>query len=204
MGFYEFAKSAVKLYYKIFYRIEVEGIQNIPKENGFIVSANHKSLNDPPLLAVALPIKFRFMAKEELFENKIFGAALRSFGAFPIKRGKNDIAALRAAIEILSNKENLMIFPEGARSPKGYMHKGKPGTALIAIKSKVKILPVGIDGEYKLFSKIKIRVGKPISLEEYYDERLRSEKLQQITEERLMPAISQLSGVSTYEDRDSR
>ena len=97
-----------------------------------------------------------------------------------------------------------MIFPEGARSPKGYMHKGKPGTALIAIKSKVKILPVGIDGEYKLFSRIKIRVGKPISLEEYYDERLRSEKLQQITEERLMPAISQLSGVSTYEDRDSR
>ena len=119
-----------------------------------------------------------------------------------MKRGKNDIAALRAAMNILSNKENLMIFPEGARSPKGYMHKGKPGTALIAIKSRVKILPVGIDGGYKLFSKITVRVGKPISMEEYYDERLRSDKLQEITDERIMSTISQLSGVSTYENRD--
>ena len=202
MSFYEFARAVVKAYYKIFYRVKIEGLENIPKEDGYIVCANHKSLNDPPLLAVALPIKFRFMAKEELFENKVFGAFLRFVGAFPVKRGKNDIAALRAAISILSNKENLMIFPEGARSPKGYMHKGKPGTALIAIKSRVKILPVGIDGGYKLFSKITIRVGKPISMEEYYDERLRSDKLQEITDERLMPAISRLSGVSTYENRD--
>lgn len=202
MSFYEFARAVVKVYYKIFYRVKIEGLENIPKEDGYIVCANHKSLNDPPLLAVELPIKFRFMAKEELFENKVFGAFLRFVGAFPVKRGKNDIAALRAAISILSNKENLMIFPEGARSPKGYMHKGKPGTALIAIKSRVRILPVGIDGGYKPFSKITIRVGKPISMEQYYDERLRSDKLQEITDERLMPAISQLSGVSTYENRD--
>lgn len=202
MSFYDFAVSVVSVYYKLLYRIKIEGLENIPKDNGYIVCANHKSLNDPPLIASLLPIKFRFMAKEELFGNKLFGAVLRKLGAFPVRRGKSDVAALRAAIEVLSNKENLMIFPEGARSPKGYMHKGKPGAVLIAAKTRVDILPVGVDGGYKPFSKITIRIGKPLSLAEYYEEKLRSEKLQAITDEKLMPEISALSGVSTYENRN--
>lgn len=202
MSFYSVAKSAVKLYYKLFYRVKIEGLENIPKEDGYVVCANHKSLNDPPLLGVMLPIELKFMAKEELFKNKLFGSALKAFGAFPVKRGKSDIAALRAAMGILENKGNLMIFPEGSRSPKGHMHRGKSGAVLIAAKTKTDILPVGIDGGYKLFSKITIRIGKPLSLEEFYEQRLRSEQLQEITDTQLMSAISKLSGVRTYENGD--
>ncbi len=202
MSFYKFALAVVKGFYRVAFRIKIEGIENIPKDRAFVVCANHKSLFDAPLMGVCMPIKIKFMAKEELFKNKIFGALMREMGAFPVKRGKSDIGALKTAMKILADGEILGIFPEGARSPKGYMHRGKSGAALIAIKSRVDILPVGICGRYRPFSKLTVRIGKPIELEEYYDTKTDSEILQGITDMQVMTEISRLSEVSTYENRD--
>lgn len=194
----------IRRLYKICFRIKIEGLENVPKDGAFVVCANHKSLLDPPLLAVCLPINLRFMAKEELFDNKLFGALIRALGAFPVKRGAGDLGAMRAAIKALKDGERLVIFPEGARSPKEHMHKGKSGAVLIAAKSSVNILPVGICGKYRLFGKITVRIGKMIELDEYYGKKNGSEILQGITDTCLMPEISALSEVSTYENRDCR
>lgn len=190
------------MFYRIAFRIKIEGTENIPKDKAFVVCANHKSLFDAPLMGVCMPIEIKFMAKEELFKNKLFGSVLRAMGAFPVKRGKSDIGAIKAAMKILAGGEVLGIFPEGRRSPKGYMSKGKSGAALIAVKSGVNILPVGVCGEYKLFSKIIVRIGKPIELSEYFGAKLDADALQEITDNQLMPAISELSEVSTYENRN--
>lgn len=202
MNFYKFGVTVVKGFYNLFFRIKIEGLENVPRDGAFVVCANHKSLLDPPLLGVCLPINLRFMAKEELFNNKLFGALIRALGAFPVKRGTGDIGALRAAIKILGEGERLVIFPEGARSPEGHMNKGKSGAALIATKSKVNILPIGICGKYRPFSKLTVKIGKMIELDEYFDTKNSSVTLQDITDTRIMPAISELSGVSTYENRD--
>ena len=202
MSFYKIARAAVKGFYRIFFRVRIEGLENIPNARAFVVCPNHTSLLDPPMLGACLPVKLRFMAKEELFKNKLFGALIRALGAFPVKRGSGDIGALKAAMRIVSEGHSLVVFPEGGRSPEGHLRRGKSGAALIALKAKADILPIGICGKYRLFSKITVRIGKPIELDEYFGEKLNSEGLQEITDKRLMPAISELSGVCTYENRD--
>lgn len=202
MSFYGFARGLVKLYYRIVFRVKAEGLENLEPGRNYVVCPNHKSLNDPPLLGTCVKTSLRFMAKEELFENKLFGALIRVLGAFPVKRGEGDLAALKAAIKLLKDGENLVIFPEGARSPKEHLHKGKSGAVLIAVKAGVDIVPVGICGTYKPFTKMTVRFGKPIRLGEYFGKRVDSDTLQDITDNRLMPAISELSGVPTYEDKN--
>ena len=204
MSFYGFVRGAVKAVCNILFRIKIEGLENLPENGAYVVCANHKSNFDPPMLGSCMPVPLRFMAKEELFKNKLVGGLLNSVGAFPIKRGKSDVGALRAAMKMLAAGENVAVFPEGSRSKNGHLKKGKPGAALIAVKAGVNILPVGIDGSYKPFSKITVRIGKVIPLENYFDEKIDSETLQAITDESIMPAISQLSGVPTYENRDCR
>ncbi len=203
MSFYKVARAVIKAFLKIAFRIKVEGTENIPSEGALVVCANHQSLCDPLMLAMCMPFELKFMAKEELFKNRLFGGLIRALGAFPVKRGTGDIGALKLAIKVLSEGHRLVIFPEGSRSPEGYMAEGKSGAALIAVKSRANILPVGVCGKYKLFSRIVVRIGKPIVLEEYFGTKVGAETLQDITDNKIMKTISELSGVPVYEDRDS-
>ena len=199
MNLYWIGKGIVSCFLHLCFRIRVEGIENVPKGQNFVVCANHKSNLDPPALGTAMPISLRFMAKEELFKNKLFGALLRALGAFPIRRGKSDVGALRAAVKMIQSGESVGIFPEGGRSKnKGQMRRGKSGAVLIALKAGVDILPVGICGEYKPFSKIIIRIGTPISMANYHNEKIDGEELQRITDEELMPAIATLAEVKVH------
>lgn len=202
MSFYKFARTVVRGFYFMLFRIKREGLENIPQNETFVVCANHKSLLDPPMLGVCMPMRLRYMAKEELFRNKIFGSLITALGAFPIRRGRSDVGALRSAMKMLAEGECVAVFPEGGRSPSEHMRRGKSGAALIAAKAGVKILPVGICGRYRPFSKIIVRIGKPIDVGEYFDGKLDTEVLQSITDNSIMPAISELSGVRTYENRD--
>lgn len=203
MFFYNFVRALVYAYFKIFYKVNIVGTENIPTDDAFIVCANHTSNLDPPLLGACLPFKLSFMAKEELFKNKIFAKIITSLGAFPVRRGKGDLGALRSAVKILKSGSKLAIFPEGGRGNGEHLRKGKAGAALIAIKAEAPILPIGINGKYKLFGKITVHIGKKIVLEEYYGKRFDSEELKKITDDKIMPTISELSGVKTYENRDS-
>ncbi len=199
MSFYSVARVLVKGVLHLLYRIRIEGKENIPTEGTYVVCANHKSMMDPPLLCCCLPFPVRFMAKEELFRNKLLGGILYAVGAFPIKRGKSDVGALRSAIKMLESNENVAIFPEGTRSKGDTMKRGKQGAALIAIKAGVNILPVGIEGDYKLFRKMTFRIGKVISLEEFFEKKTTGDDLQSVTDEKIMPSIGALAGVKPYE-----
>lgn len=101
MSFYTFAKSLVKGIFKILYRIEVEGIDNIPKEGRAILCANHISNLDPIVLGIICPRPISFMAKKELFSNKLFSKLFYSLNAFPVDRQSSDISAIRKSLEVL-------------------------------------------------------------------------------------------------------
>jgi len=79
------------------------------------------------------------------------------------------------------------------------MRKGKSGAAMIASKAGVDILPVGICGEYRLFSRMTVRIGTPISMDAYFERKVEAEELQAITNAAIMPAIAELAEVQTYE-----
>lgn len=155
--------------YKIF------GIENIKDLKGpYIICANHLSNIDSVYLVVSNKDQIRFMAKSELFKNRILGFLFSRLGAFGVQRGKGDRKALSKAQIILRNKEVLGIFIEGTRSKTGEFLRPKSGAALLAIKEKVPVVPVCITGggyynKVKLFKRTYISYGKPIYLNKLFE-----------------------------------
>lgn len=168
---YQIAKFLVWLAFKIAFSVKFEGRENIPKDTTVIFTSNHRTNADPPLIGCAIKGRHSFMAKEELFENKLFAWLIRGLGAFPVSRGKGDTAVLDTAVERLENGTNLMIFPEGTRSKDGKVHRGHSGAAVIAARSGKPVVPVGIvfGEKLKFRTKIRIKYGTPIDPAEYVE-----------------------------------
>lgn len=176
MTFYTFFARMSFVYYKIFYKVEVNGIDNIPSVGRIIVCSNHVGLADPILLGSIIPRKLNYMAKKELFENKFIGFWIKKLGAFPVDRDNSGLAAIKTAINILKDDGVFAMFPQGQRTQSENDESVKPGIAMISIKSKSPIIPIHIDTQYKLFKKIKVNIGKTINFDEYFDRKLSTEQ----------------------------
>jgi len=150
----------------------VKGRENIPEQGPLLIVANHINLADPPILGVSIRRKVMFMAKEELFRSRFSRYIIRNFGAFPVHRGQLDRRALRQAEQLLARGWALVMFPEGRRSNNAQLQTAFPGSALIALRSGVPILPAGITGTENikgigwLFRRpqVTVNIGYPFSL----------------------------------------
>ena len=163
--FYNFVKNFVGFFVKIIYRVEVLGIENIPTdEKRLIICGNHKCNLDPVTISAVFDRQIFWMAKKELFNNKLLGGFLRKLGAFPVDRQGNDLKAIKNALKILKDGEVLGIFPEGTRVKEIDYTKIKSGIALIAQKTNSEVLPVFIEGDYKPFRKVKVHFRKPVRI----------------------------------------
>ena len=153
--------------FKVLFRAEIIGRENMPKEGAVILAANHMSNWDPPFLACFMRRHVAYMAKEELFEHPVFGAAIRACHAFPVKRGAADRAAIKTAVEVLKLGHCLGLFPEGTRSRTGKMRKAEAGVGLIAALTGAPVVPAAILGTDKIFAnggllpRLTVIVGKP-------------------------------------------
>jgi len=157
--------------YKFVLRGYLIGKENIPHKDSFIVVSNHGSLLDPPLLGHALGRNISFMAKAELFKVPFLGFIIKACGAYPVKRGIADKNTIKTACKKLSNDNCIGIFIDGTRQKNGRVNKPKQGAALLAFKNQKLLLPVAIVNSHRvmrfkfcipLFSKIVIKVGKPV------------------------------------------
>lgn len=157
---YTFFRALLRFLYKILFRVKAYGTENIPTEGAVILAANHISLLDPPMVGILIERKVHFMAKDELFKVPVFGPLIRSFGAFPVKRGSG-IDAVKQSIKLLKDEKVMGIFPEGTRNASD---EAKKGTAMIALRSKAQVVPAAIVGDYKLFRQTKVVYGKPIDV----------------------------------------
>lgn len=166
---YAVIKAVLKFIFHIAFNLRYEGRENIPKGEAVIYTSNHRTNADPPLVGCAVPRRHAFMAKEELFENKLFGWLISSVGAFPVSRGKGDTGVIDQSVEYLNEGRSLLIFPEGTRSKDGKVHKGHSGAALIAARSGKLIIPVGVvfGEELKFRTKVTVTYGKPIDPADY-------------------------------------
>lgn len=144
--FYDFATFSTGLLAHALSRVEVRGLENIPRTGPVILAPNHLHIADPPILGAFLPRKIYFMAKQEAWEHSFMGRLSRWFEAFPVRRGEVDLAAYRHALKILADGQVLGIFPEGHRSHDGHLQAGQPGAIILAQRSGAPIVPVAIYG----------------------------------------------------------
>ena len=166
--FYYFIRNLFAYFFRIFYFLQFNGLENLPLKGPYIIWANHTSWFDPPLVG-CLPLKkkkINFMAKDELFKVFPLGFILRKLEAFPVKRDTADRKAIRQALRILAEGGILGLFPEGTRVQSGELGKPHHGAALIALKSKKPVLPIAIKWPPRIFQPVKINIGPLIYFEE--------------------------------------
>lgn len=179
----KFGKLVLKIYYNVFFKLEITGQENLIEDQGYVLVANHRSNHDPLIVGANIKPIINFMAKKELFKNKFYETFFSIFNAFPVDRNNIDITAVKKSLRILKNKkQGLLMFPEGTRNRTNQPLEAKGGVAMIAIKAKVPIIPVSIDSNYNYFSKIKVKIHEPIHLDEYFNERLSIDEYQAIVQ----------------------
>lgn len=152
----------------LIYRYDVEGYENLPKEGSAVLCANHIHMLDSVSIVIHIKRMIYIMVKKELMTNKIGNWFFSKLGCFAVDRGKGDMKAIESAENHLKDGDLLLIFPEGKRNGMAKGEKMKKGAAMIALEAKAPIIPIGIQGSFKPFTKIKIRVGKPMDMTEYF------------------------------------
>lgn len=164
-------------FFKVYYKAKIEGSENIPKNESFIVAANHLSTYDPVIVSLAIKRPIAFMAKKELFESS---PKLRFwidlYGAFSVNREKLEISTIRTAQAVASTKKWILaMFPQSSRDVPGVITKVMPGAAYLAKLIGVKILPVAIIISHLQRPKpfegnLLVKIGKPIEVSDNIEE----------------------------------
>jgi 1-acyl-sn-glycerol-3-phosphate acyltransferase len=155
----------------------VEGLENVPRQGAALVVANHCSNLDPLFVGWAVGHRtnrlVHFMAKEEMRRWPVVGFLARNAGVFFVRRGEGDRGAQRIALQLLEAGSMVGVFPEGTRSRDGQLREARAGAALLAMRTGVPVLPVGIAGTHGIFpgrsrwphrSRITIRIGQTFQL----------------------------------------
>lgn len=169
-----FGRILVWLFFRIYGRGHVSGIENVPKEGAVLVAGNHASDLDPVIGWGLLCWRRKLwgIAKIELWEKPVTAYMMACMGGIPVKRGAVDRNMLRTVTDMLSKGEGVALFPEGTRSKDGKIQSPHAGVGLLVQKSGAPVVPVGIVGTYEMLpsgakrikpAKLGVRVGKPMT-----------------------------------------
>ena len=194
---------------RLLWRPEVTGGEQIPATGGAIVASNHLSLVDSIFLPLMVARPLTFAAKSEYFTGKRPGQRLaavymRATRQLSVDRADTRAAqgTLQAALELLQAGELFGIYPEGTRSPDGRLYRGRTGVGWLALASGLPVIPVAMVGTDRVLApghtvpslhQVGIRVGEPLTFEQYRDHRPAAQARRAVTDE-VMKAIGGLSG----------
>ena len=179
------------------YRLEAEGLENLPPDGGFVLAANHTSSFDPWPLGIPLwpERQLFFMGKVELF-NPVLAPLLRAGGAFPVRRGERDLEAIETAVRLCREGKVVAMFPDGTRKEKGlvkkFEHRPRTGSARIALEAGVPLVPAALKGTDRLsrLAKLRVAYGTPVELDDLEDKPV--QEVAQEATDRLMRRIYEL------------
>jgi 1-acyl-sn-glycerol-3-phosphate acyltransferase len=183
--------------FRVIFRLKSVGVENIPRQGGCVVAANHWSNIDPwPLAIPVYPRRFlRFMAKSELFWPPL-GWFIKGGGGFRVRRGQRDDEAMDAAVRLCREGHAVVMFPEGTRRRKGmrkkYEARWHTGAARIALEAGVPLIPAGISGTERVsrLARIKVAFGPAVDISDLGDGDLTDRATE--TTERLRAEIERL------------
>jgi 1-acyl-sn-glycerol-3-phosphate acyltransferase len=201
-------KAVLKPLLKALYRIRVEGLENVPKEGPAILAANHLSFLDSFFIPLVVKRrKVTYLAKADYFKKWKTAWFFKSAGQISCERGGGDKSqqSLEIALDVLKEGKLLGIYPEGTRSPDGYLYRGRTGVARLALAAQVPVVPVGLIGTEKVMPKsariprlwgrveVVVRFGEPIDFSRYAGKQKDRFVLRSVTDE-IVYEIMQLSG----------
>lgn len=171
---------------RLIYLTRTKGCKHIPRKGKMILACNHQSNADAFVIATTLyKRRYRYMCKREAFEkNKLVGWFLKKFGAYPIKRGGNDISAIKQTFKYLNDGKAVCMFPEGTRISSAEGGEVKNGLAMIALKTKSPIVPCILVKKPRPFRFNKMVVGEAFNLselEEFKDKKIDKELIEKAT-----------------------
>lgn len=164
-------KFIFRVYFRTFYKVEIVGLDNIPLTGPVVITCNHVSNYDPPLVGGFVGLKRDpvYIIKKELSKVPVVGSVLKSFGFIAIDRQRKggDLHALKSALKVVKEGKALFIFPEGTRSKTGKPLKPKAGVGFLLWHCNAPVIPIKVLNTEKLpFTRnLKIIVGKPFNLE---------------------------------------
>ncbi len=196
---YRLVHEAAKLFLKLFYRLEIHGIENYQPGPG-LLAANHASFLDPPILSACCPEEVHFVAKEELFKVPFLGWLIQILNSHPVGSSSSDAATLKLMVNLVKEGKKVILFPEGSRSMEGDFEPFQEGLAFLAYKAGAPVYPVYIHGAYAIWNrhrkfprwrgKLACVFGKPIALQQFAG-LAKKEALRAITE-KTKEAIAEL------------
>lgn len=202
--FYHPGSAIIGFVSRLLWDTRIDGVENLPRTGPFILVTNHTSNLDPLMMGWASGHQIdrivHFMAKVEMRSWPLLGWLATQSGVYFVRRGEGDRAAQQFSLDALAAGRPIALFPEGTRSRTGHLRAGKPGAALLAIRSGAPLVPAGISGTHRIFpkgarfpraSKVRIRIGEPFTLPHQPKGRLDREALAAGTE-RIMSAIEAL------------
>ncbi len=172
-----------RIFARTFATIEVQGLENVPRTGSVILAANHISNLDPVVAGAWITIALRrrrvhWLGKRELFDWPVIGWASAHGGVHPVNRGNADVESFRLAAKILESGYVLFVFPEGTRSPTGELQEAKDGTAMLAMRTGARIVPIGINGSDAVWRKgqklpspfprrtVTVRIGESFAIDD--------------------------------------
>ena len=173
---YRFLKGLLNIVVQIIFPYKFVGNKKIDKGVPCVLVGNHYRLWDIVHMACASKDRVHFISKKEVYDNKFLGFLAKKIEAIPVSRDGNDLKAVMTALKYLKKGEKIAMFPEGKRN-RTYeiLLPLKGGAALFAIKAKVPVYPVVLDGKTKLFRRTKVKIGDAIDLSEFYDVKMTPE-----------------------------
>lgn len=190
-SFYKYSTAIMGLLFHLLARVEITGLENVPREGNFILLVNHLHWSDVPLMGAVIPRQLVVFAGERWARRWPMNWVLTYVGhAIYVRRGEVDRRALRAALKVLEEGLCLGVAPEGTRSRTGGLIEAKAGAAYLATRSGVTMLPAVSWGQERIFKElprgrravIRVSIGKPFRFPESARE-ARGEELKSYTEE---------------------
>ncbi len=161
-------RAVTWLFFKLYVRLESYGSEHVPRTGGCILTPNHASFLDPPIVGCGLPHRVvHFMARDSLFKAPVLGWWYRKIGTISIDRTKGDLAALRSAISGLRSGKVVCLFPEGTRTLDGELQEPKGGVGFLIAKANVPVVPVYLDGTFACWPKGSKWI-KPLKVRVFY------------------------------------
>lgn len=187
---YALIYHSVRAFFRLFYRLRIYGLSHF-KPGAAIIAANHTSFFDPPVISVSCPEEVHFLARESLFRIPLLGRLIRILNTHPVARDSSDASTFRQLIQLLQQREKVILFPEGKRSNDGKLQPLEKGLSFLVYKAHCSILPVYVSGTReawnrsskfpRLFGKISCVFGSPIEWQEF-EELEKREAMGKITE----------------------
>ena len=190
---YWVVRAVLQPFFLVYFRLHRIGRHHIPQRGPLLLASNHRSFLDPFVLATMLRRPVYYVAKKELFSNRLQAWVLNALGAFPVDRGASDQEMLETARQILARGDVVLIFPEGTRIRPGGLATPRRGVGRLALESGAPIVPLAVIGTEDVRSgwrirprKITIRAGRPLT---YPRVAAPSRQLAQAVTDRIWPCV---------------